>query len=45
MKFILIVILVHFVGEVIMNKTQKGKEHIGEKNKDSRHPAEFQVRN
>ena len=45
MKFIMVVMIIHFIGEVIMNKNKKINNNIDEVNKDTRHPAEVQVRN
>lgn len=45
MKFVMIVLMIHFVGEMISNK----RKSVTERNTDERnikvfHPAEFQVR-
>lgn len=45
MKFVMIVLVIHFIGELIGNK----RKSITESNKENRnetifHPAEFQVR-
>lgn len=47
MKFLLIVLTVHFIGELINNRVKAGKlmnEEEGEKNEFVRHPAEFILR-
>ena len=45
MKFLMIVMAAHFIGEVISNK-RKGinSNDAGEKNKKVFHPAEFNMR-
>lgn len=45
MKFLLIVLTVHFIGEVISYKRKDGSNNKGdERNEKILHPAEFTVR-
>jgi hypothetical protein len=44
MKFLMIVLAVHFVAEMISNKRKDNSNDAGEKTKRVLHPAEFNVR-
>jgi hypothetical protein len=44
MKFLLIVLTIHFVAEMIGNKMNENNEESGEVGAKSRHPAEFDLR-
>jgi hypothetical protein len=45
MKFLLIVLTVHFAAEMIGNKRkEKNENKAGNENKKVRHPAEFDIR-
>lgn len=44
MKFLLIVLAVHFVAQMISNKTKDNGNDAGEENERILHPAEFNVR-
>jgi hypothetical protein len=44
-KFLLIILAGHFIGEMIGRSNKTGKEaNADEKNKTTLHPAEFQLR-
>jgi hypothetical protein len=45
MKFLLVVLAIHFVGELISNKRKnENKIEMDERNEVIRHPAEFELR-
>jgi hypothetical protein len=45
MKFLLIVLAIHFIGELVSNKRKKDNIiETGEKDEMIRHPAEFEIR-
>ena len=45
MKFVMIVLAIHFIGEVISNKRKETRNRkIGERNETIRHPAEYDLR-
>jgi hypothetical protein len=44
MKFLMIVLAVHFVAEMISDKRKKANHNAGESNEKARHPAEFEIR-
>jgi hypothetical protein len=45
MKFLLVVLAIHFVGELISNKTKnENKTGMDERSELIRHPAEFELR-
>ncbi len=45
MKFLMVVMAIHFIGEVISNKRKEMVNNNGdEKNRDVIHPAEFNMR-
>ena len=45
MKFLMMVLAIHFVGEMISNKMKaRAEEYKNESNANAMHPAEFQLR-
>ena len=45
MKYLMIVLAIHFIGEVITNKRKEGKQNYTEEgNEKILHPAEFYIR-